>query len=65
MAAPVLYGDRLAVCGLDGGLYLLDPVSGQPSASYRLGAPIAASPCAVDGGLCVGTWDGRLYRLAL
>lgn len=65
MAAPVFYGDRLVVCGLDGGIYLLDPVSGELSASYSLGAPISASPCTVDGGLCVGTWDGRLYRLAL
>lgn len=57
MAPPVVHNDRLIVCGLDGGLYVLDLESGRSVVSHQLGDPIAASPCSVDGDVCVGTWD--------
>ena len=61
LAAPVMFQGCLIVCGCDGLLYVLDPASGRCLDSAAFGSPITASPCAVDGGLAVGTYDGRVF----
>ena len=61
LAAPVVWGERVVVGGNDGVLYLLDAASGACVSQTRFGAPISASPCVLREGICVGTWDGRLY----
>ena len=60
-AAPVRYGDVLAVGGIDGRLYLVDADSGDVVSSTEFPAPISAAPGAVGGRLVVATWDGRLW----
>ena len=60
LAAPVMHEGSLIVCGCDGLLYVLDPTSGRCLDSAAFGSPITASPCAVEGGLVVGTFDGRV-----
>ena len=64
LARPVLLGDTLIACGVDGGIYLLDTPSGECRSRLQLDSPVTAAPCLVGGGFCVGTWDGRLYRFA-
>ncbi len=61
LAAPVMHEGSLIVCGCDGLLYVLDPASGRCMDSAAFGAPITASPCTVEGGLVVGTYDGRIF----
>ena len=61
LAAPVLYGDDLLVCGCDGCLYVLDAHTGARKRRTPLGSPITAAPCVTEDGFCVGTYDGRLY----
>lgn len=61
LAAPVRWRERVIVGGLDGVLYILDAASGACVSETRFGAPISAAPCLMGDGLCVGTWDGRLY----
>lgn len=62
LATPVVFRDKVIVCGCDGGLYLLDAASGECLGHTQFDAPIAAAPCMVEDGFCVGTLDGRLYR---
>jgi outer membrane protein assembly factor BamB len=64
LAPPLVYRDRVIGCGVDGGLYTLDPASGQCVSRTQFDAPISAAPCILDDGLSVATWDGRLYRFA-
>ncbi|MDE3259949.1 MAG: PQQ-binding-like beta-propeller repeat protein [Gemmatimonadota bacterium] len=61
LAAPVMHEGSLIVCGCDGLLYVLDPASGRCLDSAAFGSPITASPCTVDRGLVVGTFDGRVF----
>ncbi len=61
LAAPVAFEDCLLICGCDGCLYVLDAASGECRGRTALGSPITASPCAVEGGLFVGTYDGRIF----
>jgi outer membrane protein assembly factor BamB len=61
LAAPVVWGERVVAGGNDGVLYLLDAASGACVSQTRFGAPISAAPCVLREGICVGTWDGRLY----
>lgn len=61
LAAPVMFEGCLIVCGCDGFLYVLDPATGTCLGSAAFGSPITASPCAVEGGLAVGTYDGRVF----
>ena len=62
LAPPVPYRDMVIVCGLDGGLYLLDAESGECRSHSQFDAPVTAAPCVLDDGFCVASWDGRLYR---
>ena len=64
LAAPVRWRDYVVVGGLDGRLYLLDEATGACVGSAEFGSPISAAPCPTDAGLCVGTYDGRLYLFA-
>ena len=64
LATPVVFRDKVIVCGCDGGLYMLDAASGECLGRTQFDAPITAAPCTVEDGFCVGTWDGRLYRFA-
>ena len=61
LAAPVMFEDYLLVCGCDGSIYVLDPATGDCRGSGAFGSPITASPCTVEGGLVVGTYDGRVF----
>ncbi len=61
LAPPVVWRDKILAGGNDGVLYVLDPESGTGLGQTGFGASITAAPCALDKGLCVGTWDGRLY----
>ena len=61
LAAPVRWRDYVLVGGLDGWLYLLDEASGACVGRAAFGSPISAAPCPTDAGLCVGTYDGRLF----
>ena len=64
LARPIVYGDLVIICGCDGGMYMLDALSGECKSRMRFDAPVTAPPCLVEGGFCVGTRDGRLYRFA-
>ena len=61
LAAPVHFEDCLLVCGCDGCLYALDAASGECRGCAAFGSPITAPPCVVEGGLFVGTYDGRIF----
>ena len=61
LAAPLIWGEQVVVGGNDGVLYLLDAASGQCLGQTNFGAPITTSPCLVGSGICVGTWNGRVY----
>ena len=61
LAAPVHFEDCLLVCGCDGCLYALDAASGECRDRVVFGSPITAPPCVVEGGLFVGTYDGRIF----
>lgn len=61
LAAPVMFEGSLVVCGCDGSLNVLDPASGECRGSASFGSPITAPPCTVEGGLVVGTVDGRVF----
>ena len=62
LARPVRYMGMLVVCGVDGGLHLLDADTGSVIGRTQFPAPITAAPADLDDGLCLATWDGRLYR---
>lgn len=64
LAPPVAQGDQVLVSGNDGCLYILDGASGECESRTDFGAPLVASPCSSAEGLCIGTWDGRLYFFA-
>ena len=64
LAAPVRWRDYVVVGGLDGWLYLLDEASGACVGRAAFGSPISAAPCPTEAGLCVGTYDGRLFLYA-
>ena len=61
LAAPVHFEDCLLICGCDGCLYALDAASGECRDRVVFGSPITAPPCVVEGGLFVGTYDGRIF----
>ena len=61
LAAPVVWGERIAIGGNDGMLHVLDAASGACVSQTCFGAPVVASPCLVEEGICAGTWDGRVY----
>ena len=61
LAAPVMFEGCLIVCGCDGFLYVLDPASGRCLGNVAFGSPITAPPRTVEGGLIVGTFDGRVF----
>ena len=64
LARPIVYRDLVIICGCDGGMYMLDALSGECKSRMRFDTPVTAPPCLVEGGFCVGTRDGRLYRFA-
>ncbi|MCY3764797.1 MAG: PQQ-binding-like beta-propeller repeat protein [Gemmatimonadetes bacterium] len=64
LAAPVIYGDRLLICGGDGCVYILNALTGACVSRTTLGSPITAAPCLTEGGFCVGACDGMLYCFA-
>ena len=64
LAAPVRWRDYVVVGGLDGWLYFLDEASGSCVGRAAFGSPISAAPCPTEAGLCVGTYDGRLFLYA-
>ena len=64
LAKPIVYRDLVIICGCDGGMYMLDALSGECKSRMRFDAPATAPPSLVEDGFCVGTRDGRLYRFA-
>ena len=64
LAAPVVYGDRLLICGGDGCVYILNARSGACASRTTLGSPITAAPCLTEDGFCVGAYDGQLFCFA-
>lgn len=64
LAAPVIYGDRLLICGGDGCVYVLNARTGACVSRTTLGSPITAAPCLIEDGFCVGDGDGKLYYFA-
>jgi len=65
LAQPVLFGNQVIGCGIDGELYVIND-SGECISRTAFGSPISATPCVVaDGGVYVGTYDGRLYCFSL
>lgn len=64
LAAPVVYGDRLLICGGDGCVYVLNALTGACVSRTTLGSPITAAPCLTEEGFCVGDSDGMLYCFA-
>ena len=63
LAAPVVWRERVVVCGNDGFVSMLDPGSGKCLNRTSVGAPASADPCQAGDGLCIGTWDGCLLYL--
>ena len=61
LAPPVAWKDQVLAGGNDGYLYVLDGASGECVSRTDFGAPLVAPPCSSAEGLCIGTWDGRLY----
>ena len=61
LAPPLPWENLLLLGGNDGVLYILDGASGACESRTDFGAPLVAPPCSSAQGLCVGTWDGRLY----
>ncbi len=61
LAAPARFEGSLIVCGCDGSLHVLDPESGECRGTVSFGSPITAPPCTVEGGLVLGTFDGRVF----
>lgn len=61
LAAPVLFGEHLLICGCDGCLYVLNAQTGTCKSRSPFSSPITASPCLTEDGFCLGTYDGRLY----
>lgn len=59
LARPVLFENKLIVCGIDGYLYILDE-SGKSVSQTFFGSPISATPCTVEKRLYVGMYDGRI-----
>ena len=64
LSPPVAQGGQVVVGGNDGYLYIIDGASGECESRTDFGAPLVASPGSSAEGLCVGTWDGRLYFFA-
>ena len=62
LAAPVVVDRLLLVGGCDGRLYLLRQDSGTLEGWAQLDGPVTATPCLVDKGFCIATWNGDLYR---
>jgi len=63
LGAPVLWEEKVVFGGNDGVLYILDGERGALLGKTSFGAPLSAPPLALEDGLCVGTWDGRVCRL--
>ena len=64
LAQPVLFGNQVIGCGIDGELYVIND-SGECISRTAFGSPISATPCVVADGIYVGTYDGRLYCFSL
>lgn len=60
---PVVTGDRVYVCCGNGLLYSLDLETGRPVWRFDAGSGIASMPAAFDGGLLLGTVDGRVLEV--
>ena len=63
LAPPFPWMDWLLVPGADGILHILDPATGSVAQQIDFGAPLTATPCAVEDGLCIPTLDGRITYL--
>ncbi len=61
LAQPVITGQNIIVCGVDGVLRILDVDTGELKQSVQLPAPITAAPVLTDSSLIVGTWNGHIY----
>ena len=59
---PVLIANEVLVGGCDGVLVVLDVETGTPRCTFAVNNPITAPVCPLDGGFCVGTFDGLLAR---
>jgi outer membrane protein assembly factor BamB len=62
-SSPSVAGGRVFFGGLDGALYAFDARSGNLLWKRELGARISTGAIVGEGGVYVGTSDGRLYRL--
>ena len=63
LADPVLHGDRVLVGANDGCLHVLNTDTGACESRTSFGSPISASVCLTGDGICLGTYDGRLFGL--
>jgi len=63
LGGPVIWEEKVVVGGNDGVLYILDGERGALQGKTSFGAPLSAPPLALEDGLCVGTWDGRVCSL--
>lgn len=63
LGAPVIWEEKVVVGGNDGVLYMLGGERGELLGQTNFGVPLSAPPLALEDGLCVGTWDGRVFRL--
>ena len=61
LAQPVVTGENIVVCGVDGVLRILDGDTGELKQKVQLPAPITAAPVLTDSSLVVGTWNGHVY----
>jgi outer membrane protein assembly factor BamB/predicted MPP superfamily phosphohydrolase len=63
LAAPLVIGDTVAVCGCDGFVHILERGTGIERSCTYLGAPVASSPCMTPHGICVVTHGGGVHLL--
>ncbi|WP_018332087.1 PQQ-binding-like beta-propeller repeat protein [Actinomycetospora chiangmaiensis] len=62
-AGPALFGERLLVPGLDGGLHVLDAATGAILRRVELGVPVAAPPVVAGGLVLLVRTDGGVLAL--
>jgi eukaryotic-like serine/threonine-protein kinase len=63
VGSPVLAGDRAYVCSENGFLYCLELESGRPVWRYDAGAGMNSMPAVFEGGVLLGTLDGRVLEV--
>ena len=60
-SSPVIVGQRVIVCSLDGNIYILNLATGKEVWSFNSGSPFSASPAVGGGRLVVGSEEGLIH----